>query len=239
MQIQYTGRVRGKWKHGLGITLVLTAACRTVLSIDGGDPPDERLDGSREDDASVPGAGVDGAGDSRVPTEASMPSVTAAKRVFVSATAQPGALGGIAGADALCAAEAAENGLAGIFIAYLHRGDGDLGHPAHRLAEDAGWARVDGVSAFARNPHDVAPSVPLDVTANASRLDAGERVWTGITAAPSAQCGTGNNDAWTTTSPALGGAGWGDPSVADAGTWAAHASLASCSERLHIYCFEK
>ena len=217
--------------------LLLTGACTTILSIDGEAPPDERGDAAR-DDAATNAAIVDGARDGLAPADGSPPSARG-KRVFVSATAQTGALGGLAGADAICAAEATRSGLAGVFIAYLHRGGGDTGHPGHRLPLDGGWSRVDGLAAFLGNPHDVAPTVPLDLTADAARLDAGERVWTGITTGPSAQCGTGNDDAWTTTSPTLGGAGWGDPSVANAGTWAVHGTLAACTERLHIYCFEQ
>lgn len=231
--------MRTTLRRGLAVGLVLSTACHTLISIDGDGPPPADDPGPAS-----PSTPVDGTGDqdsSAVLDAArpeSTPDVRWARVAFVTGAAHGGDLGGLPGADAICNAEAARSGLPGVFLAYLHRGDGDVGHPGHRLPLDGGWGRADGLAVFDGNPRDVPPLIPLDRTPDAARIAATERVWTGISGAPSGLCGTGSGDSWTTASTALGGAGWGDPS-ATSSAWAQHGSLVACNERLHIYCFEQ
>jgi hypothetical protein len=69
-------------------------------------------------------------------------------RVFVASTPITGALGGIAGGDAICAARATAAGLNGTFIAYLS--SSTLDAPS-RLSTSRGWVRTDGAP-FADSP---------------------------------------------------------------------------------------
>jgi hypothetical protein len=62
-------------------------------------------------------------------------------RVFVTSTTTDGAFGGIAGADAICAARAAAADLTGTFIAYL---SDNATTAASRVVGSRGWIRTDG-----------------------------------------------------------------------------------------------
>lgn len=62
-------------------------------------------------------------------------------RVFVTSTSTDGAFGGVAAADAICAARANAVGLNGTFIAYVSDA---VTNAASRLVGSRGWVRVDG-----------------------------------------------------------------------------------------------
>jgi hypothetical protein len=220
----------------LCVALSVTTAC--VIFEGAEHVVDSPPRGDDAGDADAP-LGHDGATrpEAAPPTDAGA-DATRRKIVFVTGSSRNGALGGIDGGDAVCNAEAASSGLSGVFVAYLSRGGGGSGHPAGRLLGDAGWSRADGLVAFDGNPRNVAPSLPIDVTADAGRLPAGERVWTGIYNGPTSICGTGVDGPWTTVNPPLEGAGWGDPKAQD-GAWHVHSTLTACSDRLHLYCFEQ
>ena len=62
-------------------------------------------------------------------------------RVFVTSTTTDGAFGGIAGADAMCAARATAGGLSGTFVAYL---SDSTTNATTRISSSRGWIRRDG-----------------------------------------------------------------------------------------------
>ena len=62
-------------------------------------------------------------------------------RVFVTSTRTNGAIGGITGADAICAARATAGGLSGSFIAYL---SDSSTNSVNRISSSRGWIRIDG-----------------------------------------------------------------------------------------------
>jgi hypothetical protein len=62
-------------------------------------------------------------------------------RIFVTSTTTDGAMGGIAGADAICAARANAASLNGTFIAYISDGTTSA---LSRVVGSRGWVRVDG-----------------------------------------------------------------------------------------------
>jgi hypothetical protein len=208
-------------------SLVVLAACGTVLGIDDDDPGRPQVDGGGE--AATGGEGGPGGGDAHMDGGSDAPRH---KIVFVTSTTHRANLGGLDGGDDICANEARANGLTGTFIAYLHQGGGDPGHPSRRL-EDAGWARVDGVVAFTGHPHDNRPAVPVDLDADGGLVDASARVWTGLYNGPSDICML-----WNSAS-ASSSAGWGNPHAANSSQWHVTTSIEGCDSRLHLYCFEK
>jgi hypothetical protein len=72
-------------------------------------------------------------------------------RMFVTSRTYAGDLGGLAGADAKCAASASAAGLSGRYVAYLATAEAAADS---RLEGSSGWARVDG-KPFANLPADV------------------------------------------------------------------------------------
>lgn len=211
-------------------------ACGTLLEI-GEDPTTADVDAAGPTQA-------DGmaATDARSTAEAGMkdsaaPDAPRGKLVFVTTAKRSGDLGGLDGGDALCNAEAKSSGLTTRFVAYLHAGGGDTGHPGHRLT-DAGWSRSDGTVAFTTNPHFQRPLAPLALTADGAALGAGELVWTGVYNGPLSNCGPNDAAIWTsTTAQAIPGGGIGDPLRNDEG-WES-AGKRDCTELLHVYCFEQ
>ncbi|MDD5307455.1 MAG: hypothetical protein PHU25_09060 [Deltaproteobacteria bacterium] len=76
--------------------------------------------------------------------------------VFVTSTAHASnALGGLAGADAICAERAATAGLEGTYVAWLSTSEGDA---KDRLAGSRGWVRTDGLP-FADEVSDLTAGV--------------------------------------------------------------------------------
>lgn len=69
-------------------------------------------------------------------------------RVFVTSTTVDGAFGGLAAADAICAARATAGGLSGTFVAYL---SDSTTNAMTRIAGSRGWVRRDGAP-FADTP---------------------------------------------------------------------------------------
>lgn len=100
---------------------------------------------------------------------------------FVTEGSYTGALGGVAGADAVCNAEAADAGLVGDFVAMLRASDRPS--PADLLAGSRGWTLVDGTW-VADLPSQVADGSflrPIHTTQHGRRIVTldGFRVWTG------------------------------------------------------------
>ena len=218
------------------LSIVGAVACGTLL--DGEDEADPSA-GRAPDAASEGGVEPGDEADSSAAADAhdahdAGPDAPRLRRVFVTKGTFTGNVGGIDGGDDLCAAEAAANGLPGSFLAYLHRGGGDPGHPAHRL-EDAGWARVDGVVAFTGHPHKALPVAAVELDGDGGLVPPDARVWTGLYIGPSGMC-----DSWTSTSQqSLERAGVGDPHAVNMGRWHNTGAIDDCNEKRHLYCFER
>lgn len=145
---------------------------------------------------------------------------------FVTSTTTTGDMGGLAGADQLCAERALAAGLPGTFIAWLSSSAEDA---IDRLAGAGGWLRTDG-KPFANDPRGPI-YYPL-------RLDEfGNDLWTG-----SALTGT---NASGTVSPGQTCQDWTAP-AGSAATGAFHTTTVSwttyyggdtCVYPTHIYCF--
>ncbi len=150
--------------------------------------------------------------------------------VFVTSNSVPvGSLGGIAGADAMCAARARDAGLPGTYVAWLSDSDTNA---VDRLAGARGWLRVDGL-VFADRVEDIVEGNifnPIYVDESGSPVDS--NVVTGTepdgTAAPQT-C-----------------ADWTDESSAESfrrgeshhvhPDWTSRSNIV-CSQNARVYCF--
>ena len=165
--------------------------------------------------------------------------------VFVSSVRVSGALGGFAGADALCQQLAETAGLQGEFRAWLSDGEQT---PLTRFKHGRPYVRIDMlpvaddldalvVAGMLKNPIDVTESnVPLQAAGGCE--DETDKVWTNVrpngTAAGSLTCGQ-----WTTeegVAPATGGVGVAHATDA---TWTASACSLPCEAQLRLYCVQQ
>jgi hypothetical protein len=99
--------------------------------------------------------------------------------VFVTSRSYaPGAFGGLAGADAICANHAAGAGLAGTYVAWLSSSSGDA---KARLGAANGWVRPDGIPVAGTLTELSAGRLlfPANLDENGARVAAGLRVVTG------------------------------------------------------------
>lgn len=143
-------------------------------------------------------------------------------------------VGGLAGADGKCQAEAESAGLTGRYQSWL---DGEKVGFDTRMATDGGpWLRMDGEEIF----HDfsrlhTAPAVPLRYTAKKGTLPAGTHFWTGQLYPDASPGGTESVDcaSWTSSDAGLLGV-YGDPE----GTKFDWTFLGrdTCDQALHLVC---
>jgi len=153
-------------------------------------------------------------------------------RIFVTSTAQTAALGGIVGADALCAMQADEAGLEGNFKAWLSTVDVSV---ADRLSHDGGpFVRVDG-AIVANDWADLVDgallaSISLDAMGEPQAGD----TWTGTLATGASYP---NGDCAGFTSGSVGSALCGSI-TSTTSTWTENI-VPACSSRLHLYCIEQ
>jgi hypothetical protein len=170
----------------------------------------------------------------------SVPPRRPTKKLFVTRKTFTGDLGGLSGADAKCAAAAADGGLEGTFVAWLSgRSGGSLVRAADRLGE-ARYVMLDGTIAFeSKTQLTTGPSKPILVNELGVPLEAFEpEAWTGTLAS-----GTPSPDYrcldWSSSANAENGiVGEVDRGGAE---WSATKSIAAvrCNESHHLYCFEK
>ena len=154
-------------------------------------------------------------------------------RVFRTATVQNANLGGIAGADAICAAQALGAGLEGEFKAWLST----IGSPvADRVTQSVGpYVLVDGT--LVANDWDdlVDGSILAPINLDASGVERAGEVWTGTLASgasyPDDDCAGFNSVG--TTGVALCGA-----TNSTTATWTENITPA-CSTQLGLYCIEQ
>jgi hypothetical protein len=174
-----------------------------------------------------------------------------ARVAFVTALEYPGALGGLALADATCATAAAAAGLdnASSFKAWLSDGVATAQGRLKNAAADVGYpyARRDG-QLLADDLADLiahGPKIPLDITETGVAVPTTQFVWTNIGA--DGECFSAVNHCKEWTSQAvLATARIGQISPASAAElpawkaahrWTSDAAL-SCKSLAHLYCFE-
>jgi hypothetical protein len=163
-------------------------------------------------------------------TDASAPGGPA-NRAFVTSVAYTGALGGVAGGDAICMQHATNAGLAGTFIAWL--GVTSVS-PLPRIASSRGWRLVDDTP-LADHPSDFATvsllsPFALDEFGNDVRLTTGA-AWSGtfFDGSPAFD----HCSDWTTSSVAVFG-NVGDPAL----SVFAEGNRDSCEKARPLYCLE-
>lgn len=162
------------------------------------------------------------------------PTVTATPNVFnyafVTSSTHDGALGGLAGADAICATRASAAGLPGTYVAWLSTASVDA---VGRLGSARGFIRPDGAP-FADQPADIAANQIFNALhVDETGADVGSvSVWTGTLK-------NGTNDSntctgWTVDSGASGriGSSQGGPAI-----WTESVSSPSCVQSNRLYCF--
>jgi len=161
-------------------------------------------------------------------------SPSAERRIFVTSTRPTAALGGITGADEICATQAADASLEGEFKAWLSTTSSSV---ADRLSHEGGpFVRVDE-TIVANDWADLVDgallaSINLDATGQAQTGD----VWTGTLA-------TGASYAASDCAGFTSGSGAGDlalcgSSTSATSTWTNN-QLARCSSTLRLYCIEQ
>ena len=167
------------------------------------------------------------------------------KRVFVTSTLQTGNMGGLAGADAICAARATAGGLPGTYKAWLST-DQVNGTPATRFTQSAvPYVKVNGVK-VANNWADLIDGTllsPIDVTELNGPAPQGTvgcpannpTVWTATNANGTLSNALSTCTNWTSVA---NGSLWGRTTVMDTG-WTAWCSGGTCSWTAPIYCFQQ
>jgi hypothetical protein len=149
---------------------------------------------------------------------------------FVTSTTHTANLGGVAGADTICAERARTAGLAGTFRAFLSA----EGPAVNRLVGARGWVRVDGAPLLDERVTPEKLLHPLDLDEFGRRLQADDLSWSGgheggPKAATCHQWTYDGTDGFAKAGlPERLGPQWGD-------VWIPGGAL--CDRRHHLYCF--
>lgn len=190
---------------------------------DGG--TDAAVEGSAPSDAGQGGGGTDGA---VVDPDASSSDPAAGRaRVFISSISVLGSFGGLGVADAKCAKLAADQGLVGVYKAWLSNVVADA---LLRIGGTGPWYRMDGTTVVfsSRTSFPLGPAFPILYNEKGG-LVLGAPVWTGTLPSGSASSTTCEN--WT--------AGGGDGTIGESdkvgATWT-EARVAPCSTQAHFIC---
>ncbi|MDB4955753.1 MAG: Flagellar hook-length control protein FliK [Myxococcales bacterium] len=157
-----------------------------------------------------------------------------ANRVFVTSTRQTPALGGLAGADAMCQARATAAGLPGTYVALLST---TATNAKDRLALARGWVRSDGLP-FADSPASLFAGqvfYPIRLDENGTDIGGFESSMTyAFTATSEGGVYTGGGDCGGFTSTAMNTTG----GITFAGTsaWTSTVTMI-CNQSLRLLCF--
>jgi hypothetical protein len=187
---------------------------------------DGQLDASAQADASAEAGSLDAAGPDGAPDP--LPGVS---RIFVTSATYNGFIGGLAAADARCAAAAAGQGFPGIYKAWLS----SLTEGAYsRIKGDGPWYRADGLLvvfvARVALQSGMGPQFPVLASEKGFPVQ-GEPVWTGTHPDGTATSATCSD--WSATF-GMGTVG-GSDQIGSA--WTEAASLtAPCSSQAHLIC---
>ncbi len=217
-----------------GLAAVLIIACGDVVDGDDVDAaPGVEMDGGGQTDAAPPpdgGLRLDGSvNDDAADGGALSPNV-----VFATSSTHSADLGGLAAADGICAARAAEAGFPGTYVAWLSTGDVDA---RDRLGAARGWARPDG-KPFADTVDDlVEGTIFFPPRLDETGADIGATfAWTATSASGELddEDDNGSCDDWTSASASLNAT----RGATDGGTGAWTASGASsCATPRRLLCF--
>ncbi|MGB5682072.1 MAG: hypothetical protein WBM47_09510 [Polyangiales bacterium] len=154
------------------------------------------------------------------------------RRIFVTSGAQNADFGGIAGADALCASQAAAAGLEGEFKAWLSTIESAVGD---RLVQSTvPYVLVDGTRVADDWTDLTDGTIQAFINLDASGVARAGDVWTGTL--PSGESNTQGGDCDGFTSGTDGVALCGSTRSVNAG-WTA-SQLPGCSTSLLLYCIE-
>ena len=238
-----------------GLLSILCVACDGDAPADDAGPDSGRSDGGARPDAGADAgsmdaavadaghtdggsvdSGPDDAGtlDSGPPDSGPPDAGLPTNLVFVTSTRVTAAMGGLAGADAICNARAAAAALPGTYVAWLST---DTVNAVDRLAGARGWLRTDG-RVFADQVSDIVAGRiihPIRLDEFGTAVSGPEAAtWTatyedGSRFPANTDCG-----GWATAS-AGDIANVGD-ATATAGSWTS-VSQVVCNEQHHIYCF--
>ena len=160
-------------------------------------------------------------------------STPPARRVFATSTVHSGALGGLAGADAICQARADAAGLGGTFKAWLSDA---ATNAASRLTHAfADYVLVNG-TLIAQGWSDLADGLllhPLDTDELGASVTGG--AWTNTTL----HGGIAGLSCTSWTSTTIDENGRRGSVVATNATWTDTGVSVDCSRMLHLYCFEQ
>jgi hypothetical protein len=157
--------------------------------------------------------------------------------VFVTGTSSSGALGGVSGADAKCAARAVAAGLSGSYLAWID--DSVSQPPANRFTQagDA-WKNTAGatVAATWADLTDGVLAAPIDRDELGQSVAGSDDVWTAVRDTGIGNVAFETCGVWSTGSAAsLGRVG---SSSSTTSTWTDSADVA-CDQQLRLYCFEQ
>jgi len=184
---------------------------------------------------SLPAPGVDAGTDSGVDSgldsgmDSGMDSGVSESRIFVTNTVQNADFGGIAGADALCAAQAADAGLQGEFRAWLSTQSSSV---SDRLTHVSGpYVLVDGTMVATDWDDLVDGSILAPINRDASgQLRTGD-VWTGTLATGASY----PNDDCAGFTSSTGGIGLCGTTSSITAIWTENITP-SCNTLLRLYC---
>jgi hypothetical protein len=232
----------------LVLVALAIAGCNAItgaaaLVTDDGDslPVPDRGDASppAPSDASPPPPSDDAAPPDAAAGDATDARTKALLRVFATSTLHSGALGGLAGADQICAKSAAAAGIDGRFVAWLSAsGAGGAVDAIDRLVVDGEWhlVSINGPRVAASKAALASGAIEhaIDRDENNALLPAQEdRVWTGT--APNGRLQRYDCAAWTTSGAVPGLVGEGGQRGAG---WTALVPEA-CAQANRLYCFEQ
>jgi trimeric autotransporter adhesin len=154
------------------------------------------------------------------------------KAFVTSITVTPGLLGGLAGADTICAQRATAGSLTGTFRAFLGSSSGTAWS---RISSARGWARTDG-KPFGDSATDLQAGrtfYPLIRTESNVEIPFAQTL---VVTGAQGGAGAPTCSNWTSTSGGDFDVGWGDP-------WSGYLTYAgngstSCNTTTRMYCFE-
>lgn len=184
-------------------------------------------------------ASTDDTADDTTGPAASTGDPLAPRVAFVTEGAHFADLGGIAGADARCAAEAEAADLPGEFLAWISDAEAS---PADRFARDGGpWVRTDGTT-LADDWDDLTDGTldhPIELDATGQPLDDQLAVWTN-TAWDGTALGS-DCQGWTSAAFEHGGIFGDFAQSSEFGQWTAWGNPTPfpCENTFHLYCFEQ
>lgn len=166
---------------------------------------------------------------------------TLPKTVFVTSMTYTGNLGGLSGADTLCAARASAAGLSGTYLAWLSMGSSS---PATRFTQSSGpYGRTDGKEVAADWTALISGSlenaIDVDEFGNAVSTSTLPYVWTNTKAIGGETLATDSPSTCANFASASGAnTGKVGAASADDTNWSATGAFV-CSVDLHLYCFEQ